>query len=149
MERPDYSKAPLIVRAFDVYAMELFERFKDHQKTPDTCITAVTEAFIMGAGGHEGSFDAAMTLEYGGLAVLLESLGLSHIDASPTELLSQEQFEEKVRAAIDFGASWDLLEDEIPEDVVSDGEITGQLFGPLAQRYVIELDVPEDLDDGC
>ena len=142
MERPSYNE--LITRQNDVYAMEIIEIFRDKPKTSSVMLNAVTNAFILGAGGYEGSFDAALILEYGGLEVLLKSLGLSSIDTNLSSEIPVEQFEEAVRAAVDFGASWDDLEAEIPEDSISDNDLLGSSFlGPITERFIIPMDGSE------
>ncbi len=146
MERPTYNEA--ITRQNDIYAMDIIERFHDKQKTASELLNALADAFIMGAGGYEGSFDAALVLEYGGMAVLLESLGLSEIDKNISKGVDAKTFEESVRAAIDFGAAWDDLENEIPVGSITDTSITGDppFLGPLSRRFVIQFD--EDGNSG-
>lgn len=147
MERPTYEE-DTINRQNDIYAMDVVERYIGRPKTADTLITAITEAFILGAGGYEGSFDAACVLEEGGLAVLLSSLGLSEIDQSLSEELDASTFETAVLASVDFGASWDNLEEEIPDDAIGDADILGNdpLNGPLTRRFNFPLDGSERPD---
>jgi hypothetical protein len=146
MERPKYNEA--ITRQNDVYAMDVIERFNDRPKTAANLLGAVTEGFILGAGGYEGSFDAAFALENGGMAILLDSLGLSEIDKNMSAGVDTNTFETSVRAAVDFGMSWDDLEAEIPQGAVGDTDITGDnpLNGPLVRRFVIPLDGTERSD---
>jgi hypothetical protein len=146
MERPSYDE--VITRQNDIYAMDVIERFSSRHKTATTLLAAVTEAFILGAGGYEGDFDAAITLESGGLAILLESLGLSDIDKNASTEVQASTFEGAVRASVDFGASWDTLEAEIPEGAVADTAITGDypFNGPLARRFLFPLDGTERPD---
>ncbi|MEI9913677.1 MAG: hypothetical protein WDN66_01580 [Candidatus Saccharibacteria bacterium] len=135
MERPSYDET--ITRQNDIYAMEITERYRSRPKTANTLLEAITYSFILGAGGYEGSFDAAITLEYGGMAVLLESLGLTGLDRDLSSPVDADLFDDAVRASIDFGASWDSLEEEIPKSALSDTEITGDplLEGPLTGRF--------------
>ncbi|MDB5175500.1 MAG: hypothetical protein JWM81_358 [Candidatus Saccharibacteria bacterium] len=146
MERPTYDE--LITRQNDIYAMDVIERFSSQQKTAAGLLAAVTEAFILGAGGYDGDFDAAITLESGGLAILLESLGLSDIDKNMSAEVPASTFEAAVRASVDFGASWDTLEAEIPEGAIAGTDITGDypFNSPLARRFHIPLDGSERPD---
>lgn len=137
MERPKYDE--IITRQNQLYAMDVLEKFRARQKAPDAVLQAVTEAFILGAGGYEGSFDAALVLEHGGLAVLLSHLGLADMDTSKLEV-ENDKFEEAIHAAVDYGASYDALEEEIPEGAISDADITGKVLGPLTTKFTIPID---------
>ena len=119
--------------------MEIIEKFRDVSKTSESLMNAITHAFIVGAGGYEGSFDAALVLEYGGMNVLLKSLGLQDIDKDMSALVDDRTFERAVRESVDFGASWDDIEDEIPEGSLDDTSITGEnsFLGPIARNFVI------------
>ncbi len=140
MERPHYDEA--ITRQNDVYAMDIIEKFRDISKTTESLMNAITHAFIMGAGGYEGSFDAALVLEYGGMEVLLESLELQDIDKDMSVLVDNQTFESAVRAAVDFGAAWDEIEDQIPDSSLGGTAITGEnpFLGPIARNFVIFTD---------
>ena len=144
MERPTYEE-DIFNRQNDIYAVDVVERYINRPKTADMLITAITEAFTLGAGGYEGSFDAACVLEEGGLAVLLGSLGLSEIDQNLSEEIDASTFETSVRASVDFGASWDDLEEEILDDAIGDTDILGgdPLDGPLIRRFNLPLDGSE------
>jgi hypothetical protein len=146
MERPTYDE--VITRQNHVYAVDVIERYYDRPKTPDNLLGAITQAFILGAGGYRGDFDAAMTLERGGMAVLLESLGLSEIDKNPAAELDPTMFEAAVRASVDFGMSWDDIEAEIPEGAISDAAINGEMpfNGPIARRFHTPVDGSEKPD---
>lgn len=136
MERPQYE--PSIARQNSVYAMDVIERYYDKSKTAEALLAAVTDAFILGAGGYEGSFDAAYVLEHGGMAVLLESLGLEWIDKDMGAVVDTETFESAVRASVDYGAAWDDVEDEITDGSTADTSITGDapFLGPITGRWV-------------
>lgn len=140
MERPHYNEA--ITRQNDVYAMDVIEKFRDTLKTSESLMDAITHAFIMGAGGYEGSFDAALVLEYGGMKVLLESLGLQDIDKDMSAPVDSQTFERAVRESVDFGAVWDEVEDEILDGSIGDTSITGEnpFLGPIARNFVIFTD---------
>ncbi len=140
MERPTYEEA--ISRQNDVYAMEIIERYRHLPKTAESLMKAITTAFLMGAGGYEGSFDAAFTLEHGGMAVLLDSLGLTHIDTNMSQPVDPQVFEGAIRAAVDFGVVWDDIDEEVAEKGVSDDEILGNdpFDGPITGKFVIRDD---------
>jgi|GEM_PF-2803824 len=146
MERPQYDES--IARQNDVYAMEVIERYRDKPKTASELMAALTDAFILGAGGYEGSFDAALVLEYGGMEVLLKKLGLEDMDRDMSAVVDKEVFEHVVRAAVDYGAAWDELEDEIPTHSISDTDIMGEppFLGPLSRKYVTRFDQLDGVD---
>lgn len=146
MERPQYDES--IARQNDVYAMEVIERYRDKPKTASELMAALTDAFILGAGGYEGSFDAALVLEYGGMEVLLKNLGLEDMDRDMSAVVDKEVFEHAIRAAVDYGAAWDELEDEIPAHSIGDAEIMGKpsFLGPLSRKYVIRFDQLDGTD---
>jgi predicted phage tail protein len=150
MERPKYNDA--ITRQNDIYAMEIIERHHDRPKTAESFMQAITTAFLMGAGGYKGDFDAAMTLENGGMAVLLDSLGISDIDTNMSQSIDPQIFEDAVRAAIDFGAAWDDIDAEIGDGAVGDTQILGSdpFDGPISGKFTIRSDKqdrPHWLDD--
>lgn len=132
MERPVYNES--ITLQNDVYAMDVMELFRERPRTADQVLEAVFQAFILGAGGYEGSFDAALMLEDGGMAVLLENLGLGSIDTAPTTELEIDRFEDVIRAAVDYGAAYEELEKEIPETALGDGDILPTPFGAYTDR---------------
>jgi hypothetical protein len=72
-------------------------------------------------------------LEGGGLAVLLEHLGLSEIDVRPNNLVDAVVYEEAVRLAVDFGAKYDILAEEVPEGAISDTELSPE--GTFSDRF--------------
>jgi hypothetical protein len=131
MDRPVFNE--LHTRQNYVYATDVLEARSNKPLTATNVLEAVTEAFIMGAGGYNGSTDAATMLEDGGLAVLLEHLGLSEIDAHPNNLVDAGVYEEAVRAAVDFGAKYDVLAEEIPEGAISDAEFSPD--GTFSDRF--------------
>ncbi len=140
METPRFEEN--IERQNDVYAMEIVEQYRDKPKSPDNVLKALSYSFILGAGGYEGCFDAAMVLEEGGLALLLQKVELAYIYADPNAVVDEETFAEAVRAAVAHGAQYDVLEMEIPRNSLSDGEITGQIFGPLAKKFTWDPNEP-------
>jgi hypothetical protein len=150
MERPKYDEA--ITRQNDIYAMEVVERHQDKPKTAESLMRALTTAFLMGAGGYQGDFDAAITLEYGGMAVLLDSLGLSGIDTNMSQAVDRQIFEDAVRAAVDFGAAWDDIEKEVAQGSIGDAQILGTnpFDGPISGKFITrpdEQDRPYWLDE--
>lgn len=140
MEIPRFEE--VIERQNDVYAMEIVEQYRDKPKSPGNVLKAISYSFILGAGGHEGSFDAAMVLEAGGLALLLQKIELDYIDADPNTVVDEEKFASAVRAAVAHGAQYDVLEMEIPHRSLSDGQITGELLGPLAEKFTWDSTKP-------
>jgi hypothetical protein len=131
MNRPVFNE--LHTRQNHVYAIGVLEAHSNKPLTATNVLEAVTEAFIMGAGGYNGSTDAAIMLEDGGLAVLLEHLGLSEIDAHPNNLVDAAVYEEAVRTAVDFGAKYDVLAEEVPEGAISDAELSPE--GTFSDRF--------------
>ncbi len=112
MERPNIEQAG-IVQQNDQYARWINEMYEGQPKTAEMLIDAVQEAFVYGAGGPSGSDDAWIVLYYGGTEALLDNLGLTDIVRETSARVEQETFEHAVRAAVDYGVEWDVLEDEI------------------------------------
>lgn len=106
-------------------------------RTEEVVNTAIICAFILGAGGPDGSFDAAAILEIGGFELLLSKLGLSEIDDKIAQSMSDEMFAEIVVSAVTWGPQFDVLGEEIPDEIAEAS--MGQhdsLLGPLTQRFV-------------
>jgi hypothetical protein len=109
MEIPQFEKH--IEKQNDRYAGIIQGWYIDKPRNGLHVLGAISDAFIMGAGGLEGSFDAAATLRFGGLELLLKKLELDSID--PEAELDEDRFDEVIRASIAYGVSWDLLDDEL------------------------------------
>lgn len=122
--------------------MDVIDTYRTAKLTSDIVIDAICKAFLLGAGGYEGSFDAAHTLDRGGLALLLQYLGLTDIDTRPSTEIDLATFEAAVRTAVDYGMSYDDIDDALSKSSISDSVIIGAdpLAGGLIGRFISRID---------